>query len=76
MDVTIQERVVQKENELNATYDERIRNYEARCLMGSLLSETLLKSSQGAGLAPSSLTFEGTTSQSTGVKRINGGQTS
>jgi len=28
--VTIQERVVQKENELNATYDERMRNYEAR----------------------------------------------
>ncbi|KAI0000520.1 CASP C terminal-domain-containing protein [Russula vinacea] len=30
MDVAIQERVAQKENELNATYDERMRNYEAR----------------------------------------------
>ncbi|KAI0082064.1 hypothetical protein K474DRAFT_1655999 [Panus rudis PR-1116 ss-1] len=30
MDDLIQERVVQKENELNATYDEKIRNYEAR----------------------------------------------
>jgi hypothetical protein len=30
MDATIQERVVQKENELNATYDERMRNYEER----------------------------------------------
>ncbi|KAH9954130.1 CASP C terminal-domain-containing protein [Russula dissimulans] len=30
MDLAIQERVAQKENELNATYDERMRNYEAR----------------------------------------------
>ena len=30
MDDLIQERVVQKENELNATYDEKMRNYEAR----------------------------------------------
>jgi len=30
MDVAIQEQVAQKENELNATYDERMRNYEAR----------------------------------------------
>jgi hypothetical protein len=30
MDAAIQERVVQKENELNATYDERMRNYEER----------------------------------------------
>ena len=37
MDVAIQERVAQKENELNATYDERMRNYEARCVTGSLL---------------------------------------
>jgi len=38
MDVAIQERVAQKENELNATYDERMRNYEARCAMYFLLS--------------------------------------
>lgn len=30
MDEMIQERVAQKENELNATYDERLRNYEDR----------------------------------------------
>ncbi|KAI9456520.1 CASP C terminal-domain-containing protein [Lactarius psammicola] len=30
MDATIHERVAQKENELNATYDEKMRNYEER----------------------------------------------
>lgn len=30
MDDLIQERVTQKENELNAEYDERMRNYEER----------------------------------------------
>ena len=30
MDELIQEKVVQKENELNATYDEKMRNYEER----------------------------------------------
>ncbi|CCM01147.1 uncharacterized protein FIBRA_03195 [Fibroporia radiculosa] len=30
MEEMIQERVIQKENELNATYDEKIRNYEER----------------------------------------------
>lgn len=30
MEEMIQEKVVQKENELNATYDERLRNYEER----------------------------------------------
>ena len=30
MDELIQEKVSQKENELNATYDEKIRNYEER----------------------------------------------
>ncbi|KAF8270277.1 CASP C terminal-domain-containing protein [Lactarius quietus] len=30
MDTAIHERVVQKENELNATYDEKMRNYEER----------------------------------------------
>ena len=29
--MTIQKRVSQKENEPNATYDERMRNYEAWC---------------------------------------------
>ena len=30
MDDLIQEKVTQKENELNATYDEKMRNYEER----------------------------------------------
>jgi len=33
MDDMIQERVTQKENELNAEYDERLRNYEERCVV-------------------------------------------
>jgi len=33
MEEMIQERVSQKENELNATYDERLRNYEERCVL-------------------------------------------
>ncbi len=44
MDELIQEKVVQKENELNATYDERIRNYEERCVRRrSLLSSNLIR---------------------------------
>ena len=31
MDEKISERVSQKENELSATYDEKLRNYEDRC---------------------------------------------
>jgi homeobox protein cut-like len=30
MENMIQEKVVQKESELNATYDEKLRNYESR----------------------------------------------
>ena len=30
MESVVQEKVVQKENELNAAYDEKMRNYEAR----------------------------------------------
>ena len=30
MEEMIQEKVTQKENELNATYDEKMRNYEER----------------------------------------------
>ena len=30
MDDLIHEKVMQKENELNATYDEKIRNYQER----------------------------------------------
>lgn len=33
MEDLIQEKVTQKENELNATYDEKIRNYEERSVL-------------------------------------------
>lgn len=32
MEDMILEKVAQKENELNATYDEKLRNYEERCV--------------------------------------------
>jgi hypothetical protein len=32
MEDMIREKVAQKENELNATYDEKMRNYEERCV--------------------------------------------
>lgn len=32
MEEMIKDKVTQKENELNATYDERLRNYEDRCV--------------------------------------------
>ena len=34
MEEMIQEKVTQKENELNATYDEKMRNYEERSVPG------------------------------------------
>ncbi len=37
MDDLIQEKVTQKENELNATYDEKMRNYEERCVYSILV---------------------------------------
>jgi homeobox protein cut-like len=39
MDSMIQSRVTQKENELNATYDEKMRNYEDRWVLARLPSE-------------------------------------
>lgn len=36
MDELIQEKVNQKENELNATYDEKMRNYEERYVLARL----------------------------------------
>jgi len=45
-------------------------------LQALYFSESLLKFHQGAGLESSRLAIEGTTSSSTGVKRINGGKTS
>ena len=48
MDVAIQERVAQKENELNATYDERMRNYEARCVARSLPFQVVIEIPPGS----------------------------
>lgn len=48
MDVAIQERVAQKENELNATYDERIHNYEERYAQTPLFFKLLLKVMSGS----------------------------
>lgn len=43
MDETIREKVAQKESELNATYDERILNYEERLVpCPSFLVQTML----------------------------------
>jgi hypothetical protein len=41
MEDMIQEKVVQKENELNATYDEKLRNYEERCDLGHFVQYLL-----------------------------------
>jgi hypothetical protein len=65
MDAAIEERVVQKENELNATYDERMRNYEERFATDMLCVSNLtliLRSLQRTGLAASSLSLEGSAS--------------
>ena len=44
MDDFIQEKVTQKENELNATYDEKMRNYEERYVLRVMLySSTLMR---------------------------------
>lgn len=37
MEEAIQEKVAQKQSELHATYDEKIRNSEQRCVLGVLL---------------------------------------
>ena len=73
--MAIQERVAQKENELNATYDERMSNYEARWATEFLLLESLSKSYQGAGPAASSVALEGSASRFTCLKRINRSKT-
>jgi hypothetical protein len=39
MEEMILEKVAQKENELNATYDEKMRNYEERCVEHSFLAQ-------------------------------------
>ena len=41
MDELIQEKVTQKENELNATYDEKMRNYEERYVFMRVESHTV-----------------------------------
>jgi hypothetical protein len=40
METLIQEKVSQKANELTATYDEKLRNYEDRCVSYKTLLQT------------------------------------
>lgn len=40
MDTMIHDKVSQKANELTATYDEKFRNYEDRCLLSSMSTPT------------------------------------
>lgn len=57
MDTLIQEKVSQKANELTATYDEKIMNYEDRYIT-ALASHHRMHSSnshQGAGLTTTAL---------------------
>lgn len=44
MEVVIQEKVAQKESELNAAYDEKIRNYQERCVLFASLLHIRLQS--------------------------------
>ena len=48
MDDLIQEKVAQKENELNATYDEKMRNYEERYVAVLSWGNDIHRLSQGA----------------------------
>lgn len=50
MDELIQEKVTQKENELNATYDEKIRNYEERCATIILTVQVQVQNAYGVFL--------------------------
>lgn len=43
MEEMIQEKVTQKENELNATYDEKMRNYEERWVMSVVHTRASLR---------------------------------
>ena len=41
MESILQERVAQKENELNAAYDEKMRNYEERYVLSTRIYSTV-----------------------------------
>jgi hypothetical protein len=51
MEDMIQEKVAQKENELNATYDERLRNYEERYVRPLCISATLFYPSSSSPIS-------------------------
>ena len=56
MEEMIQEKVTQKENELNATYDERIRNYEERSVyLGVRVAVSLTRIQRAGPSAPGCL---------------------
>lgn len=71
MEEMILEKVAQKENELNATYDERLRNYEERFVASLLLSFRAQDHCiQGARFAASSIINEEPTPRSPHVQRL------
>jgi hypothetical protein len=63
METLIQERVTQKENELNATYDERLLNYEERCAEIVAIPD--------AQLTCPSMPARGTSSDKSTLRKIN-----
>lgn len=63
METLIQERVTQKENELNATYDERLLNYEERYAEIVAIPD--------AQLTLSSLPARGTSSDNSSLRKTN-----
>lgn len=69
MEEMIQEKVVQKENELNATYDERLRNYEERSVSVPFhYIFTLLTFMQGTRPPPPNIPNQESTTRSTHVE--------
>jgi hypothetical protein len=76
MDEMINERVNQKENQMHATYDERIRNFEERLATATgLYAHDLTAALQGTRSSASGNTGADTTQGASGVKRIQSSET-
>jgi len=75
MEDMLKERVAAKEAELNATYDERLRNYEDRCVScWTDLWRGLICLAQRTRLAASGHTCEGAVERLARVERVDTGQ--
>ena len=72
MDEMINERVTQKENEMHATYDEKIRNFEERLivLFGKDVFTDVTEPRQGTRSSAAGNSYTDTTQGTSGVKRI------